>query len=74
MKVFISWSGERSRKVAEALQQWLPRVIQATEPWISTEISKGSRWGPEISSRLEESRIGIHLPYSGEFDCAMVAV
>ena len=59
MLVFISWSGEKSRRVAEGLQQWLPQVIQAAEPWISTDIEKGARWSPEIADQLERSRIGI---------------
>jgi len=59
MQVFISWSQERSRAVAEILARWLAQVIQAAEPWISADIEKGARWGPEISSRLESSRVGI---------------
>src|SRR5688572_8255364 len=59
MKVFISWSGPRSKAVAQALQKWLRLMIQAAEPWISSEMAKGTKWGPEISDRLEESRVGI---------------
>src|SRR5688572_30100805 len=59
MQVFISWSGERSRMVAEALGAWLSQVIQAVDPWISLEIAKGTRWGAEVSARLELTRIGI---------------
>ncbi len=28
MKVFISWSGERSRELGSALHAWLPLVLQ----------------------------------------------
>lgn len=60
MEVFISWSGERSRVAAEALREWLPKIINAIEPWLSsTDIEKGSRWSSEISGRLEKAKAGI---------------
>jgi hypothetical protein len=59
MKVFLSWSDERSKKTAELFSEWLPQVIQAIEPWISNDIAKGARWSNEISLELEKSKIGI---------------
>lgn len=60
MKVFISWSGERSKAVAEALRYWLPKVIQAIEPWMSADdIEKGTRWRSGIAAELEQSSVGI---------------
>lgn len=59
MKIFISWSGEKSNKIAETLRDWFEQMLQSTEPWISTSIDKGRKWSEEISSRLEESKIGI---------------
>ncbi len=60
MDVFISWSGERSKYVAESLSVWLKRVIQVVRPWMSSEdILAGARWNPEIAKRLEQSAFGI---------------
>lgn len=59
MKVFISWSGARSRAAAQAIADWLPLVIQAVEPWISTAIDKGSRGQEEIESALGDIPVGI---------------
>jgi TIR domain len=60
VKVFISWSGERSHALAEALYDWLPSVLQAIEPWLSSEdIQKGSRWPFEIGARLGDANFGI---------------
>ena len=60
MKVFISWSGEPSRLVAEALRGWLPQVIQAVQPWMSAaDVDKGARWAAEIAGQLEGTKVGI---------------
>ncbi len=60
MKVFLSWSGERSGKVAGALHDWLPNVIQSVSPFVSaTDIEKGTRWANEIASQLDETDYGL---------------
>ena len=60
MKVLISWSGALSKAVAEIFKDWLKCVLQATEPWISTEdIAKGSNWFAEISDQLNVTSVGI---------------
>jgi hypothetical protein len=60
MKVFISWSGDMSHGVAKALRDWLPSVLQAVEPYVSSEdIDKGARWSTDISKELEDSSFGI---------------
>lgn len=60
MKVFISWSGHRSRAVAEVLSDWIKCVLQASEPWISTRhIDRGSLWFTEINEKLRDISVGI---------------
>ncbi len=60
MRIFISWSGERSRKVAELLNDWLQCVIQAADPWMSSkDIDRGALWFSEISDQLANTSIGI---------------
>lgn len=51
--VFISWSGARSRAVAEAIHQWLSDLFDNVEPWMSDrEIASGSRGLDEIHHAL----------------------
>lgn len=61
MKVFLSWSGERSRILASHLRDWMPNVIQALEPWMSAEdISKGAPWLQQIRESLTQAKgIGV---------------
>jgi hypothetical protein len=60
MKVFISWSGQLSMKLADILKHWLPSVIQAVKPYYTPDdIAKGTRWSTEIAKELEEAKIGI---------------
>lgn len=59
MNVFLSWSGLQSKAIAEALRDWIPLVINAAKPWMSSEIEKGRKWSPEISASLEATSIGI---------------
>ena len=60
MKLFISWSGELSKEIAEIFRQWIPGVIQAAKPYYSPDdITKGTRWSSEIAKELDSSKIGI---------------
>lgn len=60
MKVFISWSGERSKLVAQALHEWMPLVLHFVEPWLSDkDIEAGERWIVELGKELQDSKFGI---------------
>lgn len=61
MKVFISWSGEKSKAVALLLKTWLPSVIQALDdPWVSdVDIESGANWSTAIGTQLANADFGI---------------
>jgi hypothetical protein len=59
MKVFVSWSGRRGKKIGEAFKTWLPDIIQSVEPFYSPDIEKGERWSSEIEQNLRDSKVGI---------------
>jgi len=61
MKVFLSWSGDLSQKVAVALHKWIPYVIQSAKPFLSSggDISKGERWGDVLVEELKDAQYGI---------------
>jgi hypothetical protein len=60
MKVFLSWSGDRSKQVAILLDEWLRCVIQAVDPWVSARgIDRGAIWITAINDQLKEATTGI---------------
>lgn len=60
MKVFITWSGAKSKEVARALREWIPDVLDNAKTWMSEiDIGAGERWGPAIAAELETSKCGI---------------
>jgi hypothetical protein len=60
MKVFISWSGERSQLLAHALRDWLPLVLHYVKPWLSeADVAAGERWAQAVAKELEASNFGV---------------
>ncbi len=60
LKVFITWSGEKSKAVAVALRDWLPLVIQSIDPWMSEEdMRKGVIWRSKLAEQLRDTNVGI---------------
>jgi hypothetical protein len=59
MKVFLIWSGTRSKEVAEALSEWLPDVLQVVAPFISSNIVPGTDIFRVLRTELSENNFGI---------------
>lgn len=60
MKIFLSWSGERSRKTATIVRKYLRIFIHRCDPWMSQlDIQKGARWSVEIGDKLDSFDVGI---------------
>ena len=59
-KVFISWGGNLSKRLAEEIKKWLPSVLQFVKPYFTPDdIEKGARWESNIAQELSSSNIGI---------------
>lgn len=41
------------------MSEWLRGIVQTVQPWISTDIEKGTRWRNEIENGLETASAGI---------------
>ena len=60
MKVFISWSGDRSHGLAVAISEKLNAILHFVEPWLSSsDIQSGDRWGNEVAKNLQDTNFGI---------------
>lgn len=59
-KIFISWSGDLSKALGEAVRDWIPKVLQSVKPYFTPDdIEKGAKWDKEISQELASSQLGI---------------
>ena len=59
VKLFISWSGEFSQKVAKKLSIWIPTIIQSVEVFYSPDdIAKGENWGNRLDNALSDCSFG----------------
>jgi hypothetical protein len=73
MKVFLSWSGEPSRRAAELMKTWLPSVIQESEVWVSSQdIGKGARWSEVLWECLSEIEFGILMVTRANFSAPWI--
>jgi hypothetical protein len=62
MKLFLSWSGERSREIALAFRDWLPLVLHYAEPWVSdADVEAGDRWSQSVATELAATNFGLLL-------------
>jgi hypothetical protein len=60
MKVFVSWSGNLSQRVAGILRKYLPVMIQGLDTFMSQhDVESGSRWSVELARELDDSSFGI---------------
>ena len=60
MNVFISWSGERSRVIAEELRTWLKDVVHILDTFMSEhDIQKGANWIDVLDDKLKHGVFAI---------------
>lgn len=58
--VFLSWSGDGSKRVAEVLHEWLPVALQSIKPFLSSEdLRKGGRWLSDLHGELAKESFGV---------------
>ena len=59
-KVFISWSGLLTQKIAAELNGWIPKMLQSVQTYFTPDdIEKGAHWSNSIEKELSQSEIGI---------------
>ncbi len=64
VRVFLSWSGQKSHEVALALRNWLHEIVNDLDPWMSSEdiakgdfafyVDSGQLEGPAESLKVED--------------------
>lgn len=60
MKVFVSWSGALSERVAEILHERIPVILHTADVFYSPkDINKGEGWDERLGQELSASSFGI---------------
>jgi hypothetical protein len=60
MKIFISWSGPTSHRVAIAVRTLVQDVLPDVTPWVSShDIDAGKQWSLALSNELADSNFGV---------------
>lgn len=60
MKIFISWSGEKSRLIAQQLKELLENCIQTLDVFFSdSDIEKGEKWHLRLMNELADTNFGV---------------
>lgn len=57
--MYISWAGEKSRRAALAIGEWLPWVIPCAEPYVPPQSIDAIPWNREREEAAIDSRFGI---------------
>lgn len=69
MKVFISWSGDRSRAVARLLREFIPTILQAAQVYTSEDdVRAGERWSEDIAQTIKSADVAIACITSDNLD------
>lgn len=62
IKLFLSWSGDSSKGIAEIFRGWLQAYSTELDVFFTPDgIEAGMRWNDELSRTLEECEIGIFI-------------
>jgi hypothetical protein len=61
MRLFLSWSGGRSHRLAVVLKEWLETHFSSDgiSAFVSSEITKGSLWLPTVNAELKQADAGL---------------
>jgi hypothetical protein len=61
MRLFISWSGGRSHRLAVVFKGWLETHFSGDgiSAFVSSEVKKGSLWLPEVNAQLRQADAGL---------------
>lgn len=60
--VFLSWSGNESKRYATAWRKWMKDVFEDADVFMSDQdIQAGADWRREISNNVRRAKVGIVL-------------
>ncbi len=58
-EVFVSWSGDWSKEIADFLIKWIPNILDVNFFFSPQDMALGKVWAKDLSQRLGTSKFGI---------------
>jgi hypothetical protein len=59
VRVFLSWSGEPSKLLAEALAEGMRALSPRLEPWLSDDLDPGEEWASTLIPQIRKAQLAI---------------
>lgn len=59
VRVFLSWSGESSKQVANALKDGMRRLSDRLEPWLSEDLQPGAEWASMLVPQIKKASLAV---------------
>ena len=68
IRVFVSWSGKESKRVAKRIKELLPGIVPNVKAFFSPEIRPGEEWARRISEVINQSQFALLCVTRGNLD------
>lgn len=59
VRIFMSWSGDTSLRVAKAVCEGIELLSDRLEPWLSEDLEPGEQWASTLIPQIRKARVAV---------------